>query len=337
MERNAYFDNAKVILIFLVVFGHMIQPFIGGSEGMNTLYMWIYTFHMPAFIFLAGFFAKGSGNRKYIVNLARKLLVPYLIFQVLYTVYYLWLGKTGWQGVFYPQWSLWFLFSLFSWHILLVWFKKIPALLSVSLAVLVGLLVGYVEGVGHTFSLSRTFVFFPFFLLGYWCTTKQVLFLKRKSMKFVSIIVLISMAVAIYTAPSLNSGWLLASKSYDNLDMPSYGGVARLFVYATSAIMGMSILAWIPQKQYFFTRLGTRTLYVYLLHGFMIQFFRQKELFEVNHLFDVVWIAVVSAGIVLLLSTKPVLGVWQPAIEGKMTILRKAFHRDYKKLEHKTE
>lgn len=156
-------------------------------------------------------------------------------------------------------------------------------------------------------------------------------------MKFVSIIVLISMAVAIYTAPSLNSGWLLASKSYDNLDMPSYGGVARLFVYATSAIMGMSILAWIPQKQYFFTRLGTRTLYVYLLHGFMIQFFRQKELFEVNHLFDVVWIAVVSAGIVLLLSTKPVLGVWQPAIEGKMTILRKAFHRDYKKLEHKTE
>lgn len=337
MERNAYFDNAKVILIFLVVFGHMIQPFIGGSEGMNTLYMWIYTFHMPAFIFLAGLFAKGSGNRKYIVNLARKLLVPYLIFQLLYTVYYLWLGKTGWQGIFYPQWSLWFLFSLFSWHILLVWFKRIPAMVSVSLAVIVGLIVGYFDEVGHTFSLSRTFVFFPFFLLGYWCSTTQVMFLKRRSMKVVSFVVLTVFAVAIYFVPNLNSGWLLASKSYGDLDMPAYGGFARLLVYVTSAMMAMSVLAWIPKKNFWFTSLGTKTLYVYLLHGFFIQFFREKQLFEVNNPLDVVWIVVVSIGIVLLLSYKPVLGIWQPIIEGRMTILKNTFQREYEKINHKIQ
>jgi hypothetical protein len=32
MERNSFFDNAKVILIFLVVFGHMIQPLTDGSK-----------------------------------------------------------------------------------------------------------------------------------------------------------------------------------------------------------------------------------------------------------------------------------------------------------------
>ena len=58
----------------------------------------------------------------------KKLIIPYLIFQTLYTIYYFLIGKADWQtGVFYPQWSLWFLFSLFSWHILLVLFKKIPA------------------------------------------------------------------------------------------------------------------------------------------------------------------------------------------------------------------
>src|SRR5690625_3778578 len=88
MDRNPYFDNAKVVLIFLVVFGHMIQPFIGDSHGMNTLYMWMYTFSMPAFIFLAGFFAKGSGTKEYVLNLAKKLLLPYVIFQLLYTGYY---------------------------------------------------------------------------------------------------------------------------------------------------------------------------------------------------------------------------------------------------------
>src|SRR5699024_4083736 len=101
MKRYAYFDNAKLILIFLVVFGHMIQPFIDASHEINTLYLWIYTFHMPAFIFLAGFFAKGSGNKEYIVNLAKKLLIPYIIFQLLYTGYYFFIGKENWQvGMF---------------------------------------------------------------------------------------------------------------------------------------------------------------------------------------------------------------------------------------------
>ncbi len=229
LERNAFFDNAKLVLIFLVVFGHMIQPFSDGSSGINTLYMWIYTFHMPAFIFLAGFFAKGSGNKAYIVNLAKKLLVPYLIFQLLYTVFYFYIGKNGWQtGVFEPHWSLWFLCSLFGWHILLALFKKIPAWFSVSLAVLIGLLVGYFGEIGHTFSLSRTFVFFPFFLIGYWVTEGQVMWLMRKSVKIISLIVLLVVGTAIYFAPDFNSGWLLASKSYGDLGMPTFGGLAQI-------------------------------------------------------------------------------------------------------------
>src|SRR5690625_7357700 len=109
MEREAYFDNAKLLLIFLVVFGHMIQPFIDGSRPLNTLYMWIYTFHMPAFIFLSGFFAKGSKGFKDIIKLAQKLLIPYFIFQLIYTGYYYLIGESNWQAsLFYPHWSLWF-------------------------------------------------------------------------------------------------------------------------------------------------------------------------------------------------------------------------------------
>lgn len=329
MERNAYFDNAKIILIFLVVFGHMIQPFITDTTGLNTLYMWVYTFHMPAFIFLAGFFAKGIGNKEYIGKLAKKLLIPYIIFQLLYTAYYFMIGKENWQmtGMFYPHWSLWFLFSLFSWHILLSWFKKIPAAPSIALAVLLGLVVGYFGDVGHTFSLSRTFVFFPFFLIGYWVTKDQVMLLKRKGAKIASVLIMLIVAVAIYIAPDLNSGWLLASKSYGDLGLPGYGGFARLLVYITSALMAMSALAWIPQKRSWITPLGTRTLYVYLLHGFFIQYFREAGLFKVDSLLDVAGLAVLAATIVLLLSSKPILGVWQPFIEGKVSIIKDIFHR----------
>jgi fucose 4-O-acetylase-like acetyltransferase len=326
VERNAYFDNAKLMLIFLVVFGHVIQPFVDGSQGMNTLYLWIYTFHMPAFIFLSGFFAKGSGNRKYITKLAQKLLFPYMIFQLIYTGYYFLIGKDGWQlEMFYPHWSLWFLFSLFSWHILLIWFKKIPAAMGLAISVGIGLIVGYFGEVGHTFSLSRTFVFFPFFLMGYWLTQNQVMWLKQIQLKAAAVVVMMAVAVGIYFAPDFNTGWLLASKSYSTLGLPEYGIIARLLVYVTSVLMMASVLAWIPEKRSRLTVLGTRTLYVYLLHGFFVQFFREADLFAVNHVIDLLGLAVMSALIVLVLSSRPIQGIWQPLIEGRMSILKNKF------------
>ncbi|SFA97600.1 Fucose 4-O-acetylase [Lentibacillus halodurans] len=328
MERNAYFDNAKLISIFLVVFGHVIQPFVDESAGVNTLYLWIYTFHMPAFILLAGFFAKGSGNIKYIAKLAHKLLVPYLIFQVIYTGYYFLIGKDGWQAeMFYPHWSLWFLFSLFSWHILLVLFKKVPPAMGLSISIGIGLIVGYFGEIGHTFSLSRTFVFFPFFLMGYWLTKTQVMWLKRIQLRAAAVVVMTAVAVAIYFAPDFNTGWLLASKSYSSLGLPEYGIIARLLVYVTSALMAASVLAWMPQKRSRLTVLGTRTLYVYLLHGFFVQFFRESDLFVINSAIDLLGLAVMSALIVLVLSSRPVKGIWQPVVEGKMSILKNKYHQ----------
>ena len=56
--RNPYFDNAKAILIILVVIGHIIEPFIEDIYTLKIIYEFIYTFHMPAFILLSGYFFK---------------------------------------------------------------------------------------------------------------------------------------------------------------------------------------------------------------------------------------------------------------------------------------
>src|SRR5699024_2215169 len=127
---------------------------------------------------------------------------PYLIFQLIYTGYYFFISKDDWQtGIFEPHWSLWLLFSLFSWHLLMYWFKKLPQLVVLAINVHIGLTVGYFRDIGHTFSLSRTFVFFPFFLAGYWLTEKHVMWLKEKRIKAASIVVMLVVAVAIYVAP----------------------------------------------------------------------------------------------------------------------------------------
>lgn len=330
MNREPIIDNAKFVLIFLVVFGHVIQPFKSELASIELLYHWIYLFHMPAFIFLSGFFAKGLGNKGYLSKLSKKLLLPYLIFHLFYTCYYLVLGVEGWElTILKPRWSLWFLLSLFCWHLMLIIFKKIPPVFSVIIAVEIGLIVGYVNGIGHTLSLSRTFVFFPFFLLGYWVTKKQLLLVKTKQMKIICGIIMTLVAIGIYIAPPFSSHWLLGSNSYQALGQPEFGGLLRLGIYFIAILMIISVFAWIPIKENRFTKIGESTIYVYLLHGIFIHFFRSTEILKINHFLDILGLALVSLIIVIILTCKPIKLLSQPLIEGKWTLLqqqRKRIH-----------
>lgn len=56
--RISFFDNARFLLMVLVVFGHLLQPFTIQNQWYNKLYLFIYTFHMPAFIFISGYFSE---------------------------------------------------------------------------------------------------------------------------------------------------------------------------------------------------------------------------------------------------------------------------------------
>ena len=74
-------DNIKAMLIILVVVGHLLELFLK-SGNVKTIYKIIYSFHMPLFIFISGYFAKF--NLKKIIT---GLVVPYMIFQAAYILY----------------------------------------------------------------------------------------------------------------------------------------------------------------------------------------------------------------------------------------------------------
>lgn len=62
--RVAYFDNLKFLLIFLVVFGHVLTIVSEHSRAANALINFIYLFHMPAFVFVSGMLAKRYYSRE---------------------------------------------------------------------------------------------------------------------------------------------------------------------------------------------------------------------------------------------------------------------------------
>ncbi|UOQ87122.1 acyltransferase family protein [Gracilibacillus salinarum] len=323
MQREAYFDNAKLLFIFLVVFGHLIQPLKENIELVNVLYQWIYLFHMPIFVLVSGFFAKGIGNKQYIGKLAKRILVPYLLFQAFYFLYFLGIGKDSWDTTLYdPLWGLWFLLSLFSWHLLLIGYKKIKPKYGIPLAFAVGVVAGYISWIGPSFSLSRTLVFFPFFLIGYWLTKDQLFKWQTRAMKIAAVSVLVVVFAICFIEPTVPSEWMFGSKSYQTLEAGIYGGVFRALLYAVSSLMVFAILLLVPRRGFTFTVLGQNTMYVYLLHGIIIQYVREASLLRVDHNLDTIGMGIIAAAIVWFLASKPVVTFTQPIVEGKFNNLQ---------------
>ena len=60
-ERIEYIDYIKAFAIFMVIVGHSIQNLSTCNE-LNVVYSFIYSFHMPLFMTLSGFFIAKSFN-----------------------------------------------------------------------------------------------------------------------------------------------------------------------------------------------------------------------------------------------------------------------------------
>ena len=59
-ERIGSFDILKCLAIFLVIWGHCIGSLTNAGNGSDVVYRVIYSFHMPLFMMMSGYFATSS-------------------------------------------------------------------------------------------------------------------------------------------------------------------------------------------------------------------------------------------------------------------------------------
>lgn len=83
-QREYLFDNYKVLLILLVVIGHFIEPSNDQNPFLYELKWGIVAFHMPAFIFISGYFSKRIPSLK---KMLCGLVIPYFVYEILYYFY----------------------------------------------------------------------------------------------------------------------------------------------------------------------------------------------------------------------------------------------------------
>lgn len=319
-SRSKFFDNAKFILIFLVVFGHMISPLKEHDKILFTIYNVIYLFHMPAFIFISGYFAKGFRKKGYLLKSFQKILLPYFLFQIIYSIVYYLIGKeeTIEFDFLQPHWSLWFLLSLFFWNLMLYAFAKLKWK-GFFIAVVLGIGIGYIDEVGSFLSLSRTFVFFPYFLLGFLFNGEQLKNVIRTKYSVPIGIFILTLTLIVFGSDISKESvsWLLGDESYQKMGGEQLtDGLWRAIQYAFTIIVIFGFFSLIPSNQYRITKIGERTLYVYLLHGFIIKTIQSvlPDIFLENYFF----LLSVSLIVCLTLGSFLIKKYTQPLIELKI-------------------
>jgi len=270
ITRNSYFDNAKLALIFLVVFGHILEVF-KNHEYYRTAYTFIYSFHMPMFCLISGYFSKADQSSTDIKKQISILLIPFLIFQIIYSLSLDIFKGAPIYALLVPHWHLWFILSLFYWRVSIPYINNVKYLIIfiVIISVVFGCLetpLLYFLGIGVTIN------YLPFFLFGYFLPKHFYIELTSYRYRVVSLVILIAALLLFHS--------YIGSVDYHLFKMiPYYRHVGyvgfncvflRILAYAASLLLGLSFLSLIPGSNIRLTTLGRNTLSVYLWHGIVL-------------------------------------------------------------------
>lgn len=289
MTRNHYFDNMKAFLIFLVVLGHMISGFFGdGSDERGIVYLWIFSFHMPVFIFASGYFA--STNTKKTLS---RLIPLYLVFQILQIVIkYLYAYSVDPETavfefqLFKPEWTLWYLMALILYSLIIPLFDtddRKKQVRNIVLAIGAGLIIGFTPYTDNFLAISRMVTFLPFFLFGFYGKKNQGVLTvfagtcKHGKIRLLPYRIIGVLGAAVMTlviaiaAGELNSKWFFGTLSYgDNFTI-----WMKVLTYMISFAWLLILIFLTPAKRIpVVEKIGQNTLGIYLFHTAVISIFK---------------------------------------------------------------
>ncbi|MBO7675722.1 MAG: acyltransferase family protein [Atopobiaceae bacterium] len=279
MTRDYRLDNIRCLLIFLVVFCHLLTE-LPHSALTGALYQVIYVFHMPAFVFVTGYFARFRPKR-----MAAGLLLPYVVFQVLATARRNVVAGRMWASgltLVYPQWTLWYLLACVLWYATIPLLDRARGNRAQATVVVVGLVAscaaGFAPWLGEFMDLARVVAFFPFFCAGYYAGRRRLsdkldaLPTRRlRRLRVVSICV-VALAMAIHYAHGP------APKEVLYRDTPfasAWDFEARVTVQLAAMAWCLALFACAPRRDLGpATMTGRNTMSIYLLHTWGIRALR---------------------------------------------------------------
>ncbi|MDO7881461.1 acyltransferase family protein [Salinibacterium soli] len=329
-KRVPFWDNARFLCIVLVVTGHAIQRLTYDSDNALVLYLFIYAFHMPAFAMISGYFSKASPpTTRTMKKVLTDILLPYFIMETIWTVVqFLVEGKQEFNPS-KPSWTLWFLLALGIFRLVLPYLALIRWPLLWAVLFSVG--VGYLSNVDSTFSLSRAIGILPFFLLGWqirqwrlvdrWQLANRVAWWVRGGAVVVlgAWLLAVILNIDFFRLVDLRF-WFFYDDSYTALGEDQWwAGFVRLALIVLAVLLSAAFFVLVPRSATWMTGFGQATMYVYLLHSFVLYPIRETGILGGEHASAMWLVGLVFASIAIsiALASPLVRRVFRPLVEPK--------------------
>jgi len=310
-ERIAYYDNAKIIMVFLVILGHF-GFCLRESTEMGAWMNIIGSFVIQGFVLLSGYASKNiTAQRKQDID---KVLIPYFILELIHFLYTKLTGLgDGNLNLFIPTFQNWYILALFFWRLLLPYFRFFKLQHGLAIALLLGLGAGFIKQFDSFLALHRMLFFLPFYVAGYYMNDLYAILKKLKKFKIWFVLYLILSSALIYYFCTLDVEY---SELMVYTSAPMFGGyledfnkfIYRCIFVLNSIPAGIGILLLIPEKKIFLTKAGESSLYVYLFHMFFVWALIPFLTDYIPVLTELIC-AILSFIITLVLTRKPVTGI----------------------------
>lgn len=296
MTKDIKLSNIKGLLILLVVFGHLISPY---RKSFIELYLLIYSFHMPLFILVSGYFAKKASFKK-VLN----FILLYLIFQPLCRSFIIILDPERTFRFKYeiPYFHLWYLVSIIAWYLMAIGVKSTPLKNVNKVVFIIGcFIVGilskfFTEPVvdliknydsdfySYTLSYQRTLSFLPFFFLGFYLSEEAMhrIYHSLKAKREVTLATVTSIFFYFIFADSTNKVKILKG-SYGAYQMKGailHTSIDILVGYIIALAMCYVLLNAITDKKCFLTKWGDHSLPIFLFHSFFVMYIKRLTFLE---------------------------------------------------------
>lgn len=314
--RDYYFDNAKFILIFFVVLAHAVSPLKGDMPVVMTLWTVINTLHMPCMIIISGYFTKSYIKNGFVrTERLFTYFVYYLAAQIAFSLFeYFVLGKTDMaKSLLDPRESLWYLVCLCWWLLVLPYVTKLKPKYLLLFSVLLALIIGYDTKTGNFMSITRAINHFPFFLVGYYFKKEWFFKFRNVYTQIAAVVIAIGATVVTYLNLDYISSRIITSNyNYYDSKLKFFDTIPTMFLhriifYVAALLLCACFMLLVPRGKAIFTRFGSRTLQVYILHRFL--YFCEKQYgwykpFE-NSYKGFAILCVIALAVTIILSLKP--------------------------------
>lgn len=286
VQRDAWLDNIKGILVISVVVGHMMTSLVKYSGTAEVLYKLINAVHMACFMILTGYLSKGRIGRRDYKKMITRLAIPYFVAQILvwgFCCLYpnaskLLVGQTPGQLIWLmPCYHLWYLFAILVFNLITPYLSRLfcrrPWLL-LGIAFVASLLVGYSQEILYM-RVTKNIGYYFFFLTGYYLK-KEWLYALRDKWKWKVcgfFVVICWLVLQIRYSDHIYIKIFSLATPYKRYPEPFNGYyplVSRGIFLLAAIVVSFSLMSLVTKRRTIFTRAGEYSLYIYILHGFLV-------------------------------------------------------------------